>query len=185
MALFEYKAVSKDGKPSNGTIEAESKSVATDKLLSQGYKPMFVRPVKTGFDPNNIKIPGFTGEKVKTKDLVVFTRQLSTMINAGVSLVRALNTLTEQTENDYFKGILQQVAHDIEGGVAFGDALEKHPKIFSPIYVNMVRAGEAGGILDDILKKLSVQQEKDATIKKKFRSAMAYPMVLIVIMIQF
>jgi len=182
MAIFEYKAISKEGKPSNGTIEAEDKPKASEKLISQGYKPLVVRAVKTGFDPNNIKIPGFT-EKVKTKDLVIFTRQLSTMINAGVALVRALNTLTQQTDNDYFKGILEQVAHDIEGGTAFADALEKHPKAFSPIYINMVRAGEAGGILDDILKKLAVQQEKDATIRKKFKSAMTYPTVLMVIMV--
>ncbi len=183
MGNFEYKAVNKQGNSVNGSIEADNKKAASEKLIKQGYRPLSVRQTKSGgFDPNNIKIPGFT-DKVKTKDMVVFTRQLATMINAGVPLVRAMNTLQQQTENEYFKDIIQQVAKDVESGIAFGDALEKHPKVFSSIYVNMVKAGEAGGILDEILLKLATQQEKDATIKHKLRSAMSYPMVLVVIMI--
>ncbi len=181
MGTFEYKAVNKQGKASSGVVEAENKHAAAEKLVKQGYRPLTIKQQKTGFDPNNIKIPGFT-DKVKTKDMVIFTRQLSTMINAGVALVRALATLQQQTSNEYFKTVLQEISKDVEGGSAFGDALDKHPKVFSPIYVNMVRAGEAGGILDEILKKLAIQQEKDAAIKHKLKSAMSYPAVLIVIM---
>jgi len=182
VANFEYKAVNKQGNTSNGTIEADNKNAATATLIKQGYRPLVIKEQKTGFDPNNIKIPGF-GKRVKTKDMVVFTRQLATMINAGVPLVRSMATLQQQTENDNFKKTLEAVTKDVESGVSFGDALEKHPKTFSPVYINMVKAGEAGGILDDILKKLATQQEKDASIKKKIKSAMSYPMILIIIMI--
>ncbi|MCA9349168.1 type II secretion system F family protein [Candidatus Saccharibacteria bacterium] len=119
--------------------------------------------------------------KPKLKDKVVFTRQLATMINAGVPLVRSLATLQSQTENQYFQKTVGQITRDVEGGMAFADALAKHPDIFSPIYINMVRAGEAGGILDEILKKLAFQQEKDSAIRHKFKSAMTYPVVLITI----
>lgn len=182
MAVFTYKAVNKQGNAVNGTVDADDKAAASEKLTKQGYRPLLIKQQKTGFDPNNIKIPGF-GEKVKTKDMVIFTRQLSTMINAGVPLVRAMATLQQQTDNDYFKEVLGSVSKEVEGGISLGDALAKFPKVFSPIYVNMVRAGEAGGILDEILKKLATQQEKDAAIKHKLKSAMSYPAVLIVIMI--
>lgn len=182
MANFEYKAVNKQGKSSSGTVEADNKKAASEKLIAQGYRPLVVKPLKKGFDPNDIKIPGFSG-KVKTKDMVVFTRQLATMINAGVPLVRALATLQKQTENTSFKETIQGITKDVESGTSFGDALAKYPKTFSPIYINMVRAGEAGGILDEILLKLASQQEKDAAIKHKLKSAMSYPMVLVVIMI--
>lgn len=183
MGTFEYKAVNKQGNAVNGTLDANSKRAASDKLVRQGYRPLMIKAHKKGgFDPNNIKIPGM-GQKVKLKDMVMFTRQLATMINAGVPLVRAMNTLQQQTKNEYFKEILEQVAKDVEGGISFGDALEKHPKVFSSVYVNMVKAGEVGGILDEILKKLAAQQEKDAAIKHKLKSAMSYPTVLIVIMV--
>ncbi len=182
MAVFNYKAVNKQGNAVNGTVDAESKVAASEKLTKQGYRPLLIKQQKTGFDPNNIKIPGF-GKKVKTKDMVIFTRQLSTMINAGVPLVRAMATLQQQTNNIYFKEVLQSVSKEVEGGISLGDALAKFPKVFSSIYVNMVRAGEAGGILDEILKKLATQQEKDAAIKHKLKSAMSYPAVLMVIMI--
>jgi len=182
MATFTYKAVNKQGKAVNGTVEADGKTSASEKLTKQGYRPLLIKQQKTGFDPNNIKIPGFT-DKVKTKDMVIFTRQLSTMINAGVPLVRAMATLQQQTDNDYFKTILQSVSKEVEGGISLGDSLAKFPKVFSSIYVNMVRAGEAGGILDEILNKLATQQEKDSAIRKKLKSAMSYPAVLMVIMI--
>lgn len=123
------------------------------------------------------------GGKVKLKDLVIFTRQLATMINAGVPLVRSLATMQKQTVNPVFKKQLVAISKDVESGISFADSLEKHPRTFSTIYINMIRAGEAGGILDEILKKLAVQQEKDAAIRAKFKSAMTYPAVLIFITI--
>lgn len=184
MAKFEYTATNKADKAVKGTVIADSKESAAQTLIKKGYKPLLVRPVRTGFNPNDIKLPGKLGEKrVKTKDTVVFTRQLSTMINAGVPLVRALATLQLQTDNETLKDRLQKVSKDVESGMSFADSLEKHSEIFGPIYINMVRAGEAGGILDEILKRLALQQEKDASIRKKVKGAMTYPAILTIIMI--
>jgi type IV pilus assembly protein PilC len=181
VATFEYTAVNKENHNVSGTVNANSKAAAAALLNKQGFKPLLIKEKKSGFDPNNIQISFLQSKKVKTKDLVIFTRQLATMINAGVPLVRSLNTLREQTESNRLKEVLSEVAKDVESGNAFADSLEKHPKVFGPIYTNMVRAGETGGILDDILKRLAFQQEKDASIKKKIRSASAYPTVLMVI----
>ena len=171
MARFNYTAT-KDNHPAKGTIDAPNKEAAIDTLKRQGLHPLVVKEtsIKKGFV--------ISKGKVKSKDLVVFTRQLSTMITAGVPLTRAFATLSAQTKNEYFKEIINTVSKDIEGGAALGDALAKHPKTFSEVYINMVRAGEAGGILDEILKRLASQVEKDAAIRKKIKSASAYPAVI-------
>ncbi len=181
MSKFDYTAFDKSGAKVNGVVDANDKDAATSIVASQGLKPLVVKPYKKKFDPNNLEIPFLTRKSVKTKDLVIFTRQLATMINAGVPLVRSLATMQAQTENPYFKEILEDISKEVEGGSSFADALRKHPDAFNDIYVNMVAAGEAGGILDDILKRLAVQQEKAATIKKKVKSASTYPAVLVVI----
>lgn len=178
MAKFTYSAVTKDSKHRSGKVEADSREAAIKLLSKEGLKPLSIKR-EGGFDPNDIKIPGLNRKKVKTKDLAVFSRQLATMVNAGVPLVRALNLLSQQTNNDYFREAIEGLAKDVEGGGTLSDALSKYPKIFSPIYTNMVAAGETGGILDDILKRLAFQQEKDASIKKKIKSASAYPAVLV------
>jgi len=103
------------------------------------------------------------------------------MISAGVPLPRGLSTLADQTENKYFKEVVNGINHDVEAGSPLADAMAKYPRVFSDVYINMVRAGEAGGILDDILKRLALQVEKDATIRKKIHSAMAYPMVILTV----
>lgn len=172
---YTYTALDKSGKRISGTIEANTETAASDTLKSRGLKPL-----KLGKESSvSLAKLSIGSKKVKLKDLMIFTRQLSTMINAGVPLVRSLVTLQAQTENPTFKRHIGEVCKDVEGGIAFADALEKHPTVFSPIYVNMVRAGEAGGILDDILKKLAVQQEKDAHIRAKFKGAMTYPIILL------
>lgn len=178
MASFEYRALTKDGKAKTGKIEAANEAAARSALIRLGMKPITVSKAGKGGGDIMAFLTKSTG-RVKSKDLVVFTRQLATMINAGVPLVRSLATLQEQTENDAFKKQLVNISKDVESGTAFADALEKYKGTFNPIYINMVRAGEAGGILDEILKKLALQQEKDAAIRGKFKSAMTYPMVLI------
>jgi type IV pilus assembly protein PilC len=173
---FNYVAIDKNGKKITGSMEAASADAVSTSLKNRGIKPLSVK------SDNNLvaKIPFIKGnKKVKLKELMIFTRQLSTMINAGVPLVRSLATLQQQTENPAFQKHIIAVTKDVESGMAFADALEKHPKVFTPIYVNMVRAGEAGGILDDILTKLAIQQEKDAHIRAKFKSAMTYPVILL------
>ncbi len=177
MTKFDYTAVGADKKTISGSIESTSLASARSYLQKQGVRPLIVKAVKEG----GFKIPFLSSNKIKSRDMVIFTRQLSTMINAGVPLVRSLATLQAQTESQAFKKHISEISKDIEGGTSFAESLEKHASVFSPVYINMVRAGEAGGILDDILKKLAIQQEKDASIRKKFKSAMAYPTVLIVI----
>jgi type IV pilus assembly protein PilC len=177
MAKFEYKAIDTKGQSKNGKIEAANESAARSSLVRLGLKPLIVKEV--GKEPFDIMSLLNKGGKVKTKDLVIFTRQLATMINAGVPLVRSLATLQGQTENPTFKKQLVSISKDVESGLAFADSLEKFPNTFNPTYINMIRAGEAGGILDEILNKLAQQQEKDAAIKGKFKSAMTYPAVLI------
>lgn len=175
MAKFNYTALNKEGKKITGTIEASNASIAARTLQQKDLRPITLQPFKSHVSLSKLSI---TTKKVGLKDLVIFTRQLSTMINAGVPLAKSLATLRAQTENETFKKCIAQVSKDVEGGMPFADAIEKHPQVFSPIYINMVRAGEAGGILDTILKKLALQQEKDARIRGKFKSAMTYPAIL-------
>ncbi len=169
---FTYTAT-KDGKAVTGVIEASNKESAHRTLVQQNIHPLSLKEIKSKGGFINLK-----RHSVKLKDLVVFTRQLSTMISAGVPLNRSLATLQNQTENKYFSSVINDVAKDIEGGITLADALSKHPNVFNEVYVNMVRAGEAGGILEEILKRLAAQVEKDATIRKKIKSAMAYPTVI-------
>lgn len=172
MSKFLY-TTAKDGKKISGTIEAGNKDGALATLEHQGIKPLSLNEIH-----EKRKLAISLGAKVKIKDLVIFTRQLSTMVSAGVPLNRSLATLREQTDNKYFKDVVSKVGKDIEGGKSFADALAVHPKAFNEIFVNMVRAGEAGGILEEILKKLAAQIEKDASMRKKIKGAAAYPIVI-------
>lgn len=175
---FTYTATNKDGKTIKGTAEASSKNDLAQTLMKQGARPVVIKEEK---QKSNLIL--FGGEKVKLKDLAGFTRQLSTMVSAGVPLTRSFNTLHDQTESESFKQVIGKIGKDIEGGTALGDAFEKHPHIFSSVYVNMVRAGEAGGILDGILKRLASQLESDASMRRKIKSAMTYPVVILCITI--
>jgi type IV pilus assembly protein PilC len=178
MADFAYKATNAKGQLVNGVITASSRGAAVTDLRNQGSRPLSVQEAK-GKGLNRTLGKG----KVKLKDMVIFTRELSTMISAGVPLPRCLDTLSSQIESKVFKDTITSVNHDVESGMPLADAMAKFPNVFSDVYVNMVRAGEAGGILDEILKRLASQVEKDASIRKKIRSAMAYPIVILTITI--
>ncbi len=177
MSNFNYNALTKDGKHTKGSVEADSKEAALETIRKQDLKPLSIieQKKKGGLLSANLS------SKVKVKDLVIFTRQLSTLVNAGVPLTRSLTTLQQQTASSVLKQQLEQIVKRVEGGASLGDSLSDFPKTFSSIYVNMVRAGEEGGILDDVLKRLALQQEKDAAIRAKIKSAMTYPMVISVI----
>jgi type IV pilus assembly protein PilC len=175
MAKFAYTGI-KNSKTVTGSMEANSKESVMSTLRRQNIQPLVVKQT-SGKSSLLLGLKDF-GKKVRLKDLVVFTRQLSTMISAGVPLARSLSTMQGQTSNKYFKTVIAGIAKDVEGGKALADSLAKYPNVFSDVYVNMVRAGEAGGILDDILKRLALQVEKDASIRKKIKSAMAYPTVI-------
>lgn len=168
---FTYTA-KKDGKTIQGSAEAVDQHALADMLVRQGAEPLVIK-VDTG--KSNKKSRG----KVKSREIVIFTRQLSTMVSAGVPLTRSMATLQAQAESKNFKAIIGTVSKDIEGGMALADALAKHPQVFSEIYVNMVRAGEAGGILDEILKRLATQVEQDASMRKKIKGAMTYPTAIL------
>lgn len=179
MAQFAYSALSSDGHHISGTLSAENRAEAIKALRAQGNKPLIL---KEASDKKG-KSLSFGAKKVKQRDLVVFTRELSTMISAGVSLPRGLDTLATQNEDKIFKDVISSINHDVEGGMPLAEAMAKFPRVFSDVYINMVRAGEVGGILDEILKRLASQVEKDASIRKKIHSAMAYPIVIMTVTI--
>lgn len=183
MANFKYIATNTQGKTVEGTLDVSDRSAVLTALTKQNLRPISVKEVKGGGGKSLSLGNLLGGNKVKSEALVIFTRQLSTMISAGVPLLRGLGSLEKHAESPALKKILATIMKDIEAGASFGDALAKYPNTFSDVYVNMVRAGEAAGILDEILKRLAMQQEKNATIRKKIKSAMAYPMVLVVIMV--
>jgi type IV pilus assembly protein PilC len=181
MANFKYITVNEHGKTVEGTLETTDRAAVLAALSKQKLRPISVKEKVGGksFSFDNL----LGGNKVKSDDLVIFTRQLSTMISAGVPLLRGLSSLEKHAESPALKKILVTIIKDVESGAPFGDALAKYPNTFSDVYVNMVRAGETAGILDEILKRLAQQQEKNATIRKKIKSAMSYPAVLVVIMV--
>lgn len=179
MPKFTYIATNSQNKSITGSLDAATKSDVIASLTKQGLRPSSVKET-TGKGIGSFSFNDFLGgNKVKSDDLVMFTRQLSAMVGAGVPLLRALNSLEQHSESPALKKILTGVIKDVQDGSPIGDAISKYPNTFSDVYVNMVRAGESAGILDEILKRLARQQEKNATIRKKVKSAMTYPMVLV------
>ena len=160
-----------------GVMDAPNEDAVKAQLRSQGVVPGKIKEAGKGLDME-LKIPGFE-PKVTTKDLVVFTRQFATMIDAGLPLVQCLDILSKQQDNKTFKKNLLQVKEDVESGSTFADALKKHPKAFDELYVNLVAAGEIGGILDTILNRLAAYIEKAMKLKKKVKSAMTYPATIV------
>ena len=178
MAIFAYKAQSRQGEILEDEIEGnDAMSVATT-LRQQGLLVIDVKEQSVG--QKDILEPF---KKVKLNDLVVFTRQFTTMINAGLPIVRALYVLSEQTSNKKLKETLDDVRKEVEAGLALSEALEKHPKVFSRLYTEMVRAGEIGGILDDVFLRVAGQLEKDQELRRKVKSALTYPIVVLVLAI--
>lgn len=181
MPKFDFTAVKSDGQTLKTTIEATDRMAAISAIRAQGLK--LINLDEQSSLKKSAKFGLFTRKKVKSDEIVIFTRQLSAMVSAGVPILRSLNSMAKYAESPVFKKAIEAVSREIEGGTSFADALERYPDIFNDVYVNMVRAGEAAGILDEILKRLALQQEKNATIRKKIKSAMTYPMVLVFITI--
>ncbi len=177
MAKFAWIGKTRTGKVEKGEMEAPDEKAVTGQLRRQGIMPSSIKQRGKGFDME-LKIPGME-PKITTKDLVVFTRQFATMIDAGLPLVQCLDILGRQQENKTFKEILIKVKESVESGSTFADALKKHPKAFDELYVNLVAAGEVGGILDTILNRLAAYIEKAMKLKKKVKSAMTYPMTVV------
>ncbi len=175
MPKFSWTGRSRDGKNTKGEMEAGSEAMVIANLRRQGIQANKVKAAGKGLD---IEI-SFLQPKITTKDIVVFTRQFATMIDAGLPLVQCLEILSSQQENKTFKTILTQVKEDVESGSTFADALKKHPKAFNDLYCNLVAAGEVGGILDTILNRLAAYIEKALKLKKQVKSAMTYPTTIV------
>jgi len=177
MPTFAWTGRTRDGKTSKGTMEAGSESIVTANLRRQGIQATKIKEAGKGLNAElNIS---FLKPKITTKDIVVFTRQFATMIDAGLPLVQCLDILSSQQENKTFKEVLTEVKEDVESGSTFADALKKHPKAFNELYVNLVAAGEVGGILDTILSRLAAYIEKALKLRKQVKSAMTYPATIV------
>ena len=177
MPTFAWTGRARDGKSTKGTMEAASEAAVMASLRRQGVQANKVKEAGKGL---NVELNiGFLKPKITTKDIVVFTRQFATMIDAGLPLVQCLDILSSQQDNKTFKEVLLKVKEDVEGGATFAEALKKHPKAFNELYVNLIAAGEVGGILDTILNRLAVYIEKALKLKKQVKSAMTYPVTII------
>ena len=174
MPLFEYTARNAaNGQIQKGQLEAQSKDEVSAHLRKNRLILVNVREA-----PKQIKL-SFGKPRIKTRDIVIFTRQFATMINAGLPLVQSLNILAQQTENKALREVTKAVVYDVESGNTLADAFSKHPSAFPDLYVNMVAAGEAGGILDTILLRLATYLEKNDALVRKVKGAMVYPGVII------
>jgi type IV pilus assembly protein PilC len=174
MPMFEYSARNTSGQITKGQVELASKDEVTAYLRKNRLILVNVREAPK---PISFKFPG-TGGSVKMRDVVIFTRQFATMINSGLPLVQSLSILAQQTENKVLQEVTRQVVYDVEAGNTLADAFSKHPKAFTDLYVNMVAAGEAGGILDTILLRLATFLEKNDALVRKVKGAMVYPAVI-------
>jgi len=173
MAMFQYTAKGRDGKRQTGTLAADSRQMVSQMLLTKGLIAENVQEVSK----TSKKVAARTNARVKTTDLLVFTRQLSTIVSAGLPLLQGLDILAEQTDNRAFSGVITQLGQDVEGGLSFSEALRKCPRTFPDLYVSMVRAGEAGGDLDGVLMQLADYLEAMEELKRRIKSAMTYPVV--------
>jgi len=172
MARFSWEARSRTGAQQKGVMEANTRALVESQLKKFGFSNITIKEEGKGL---SFKIPGMGGKKVETKDIVIFTRQFATMIDSGLPLVQCLEILSSQQENKTFKEVLLKVKENVESGSTFADALSKHPKVFDQLYVNLVAAGEVGGILDTILNRLAAYIEKSMKLKKQIKGAMVYP----------
>ncbi len=173
MNSYQYLAKDKKGQTISGIIQAASETEAVENLHRRELIIVSVEAAKSSTEKKT------NDKKVKLDDLVIFSRQLATMIDAGIPLVNALNILSEQIENENLKSIVNVVRQDIEAGMSFCDALAKHPGVFSELFVNMVKAGETSGMLNDILDRLATFMEKQAALNRKIISSLVYPAVVV------
>lgn len=178
--MLTYKYTARD--PSTGSkisafVQADSEHAAAKLIRQEGYAPIDIQLEE--------KAQGFGKffNKIKAKDKIMFSRQLSTLINAGLPLLQSLRTVAEQTENKAFRAVIGQIITDVEAGLAFSASLAKHPDVFNRIFISLVSAGEASGTLDKALERLANQQEKDAEILSKVRGAMVYPVIVLIVML--
>jgi type IV pilus assembly protein PilC len=174
-----YHYVAKDlatGKKTQGEAQADSVNDAVKLLVKQGFTPLDIKEQ----DENSSFFSSISG-RIRAKDKIVFSRQLATLLGAGLPLSQSLHTVAQQTENAKLRKVVEEIITDIEGGKSLHDSFAKHPTVFSKVFLALVEAGEASGTLDDALKRIAAQQEKDAEVVGKIRGAMVYPMIVLVV----
>ncbi len=174
MASFAFKALDLAGVPTHGAIDAEDKQTVASQLRAKGLIVIDIVEEK----PTDIGDIFARFKKVKSDELTIATRQLSTMVSSGMSLLRALYVIEEQTESDPLREAFIEVRKDVEAGMSLSEGLKRHPKIFNELYVAMVAAGETGGILDSTLIRVADQLEKDDALRRQVKAAMIYPMLI-------
>ena len=175
MSTYVFKAMDLAGVKAKGELEADSKQAVSDQLKQRG---LIVLDIADKHASRQIELEFL--KTVKANDLAIFSRQLSTMISSGMSILRSLYVLEEQTENKFLKETIVAVRKDVEAGLPLSDAMARHPKVFSPLFVAMTQAGETGGVLEDALLRVADQLQKDASLRRQIRSAMVYPTLVVV-----
>jgi len=181
-ATFAYKVRDKSGAVREGTLEGPSRGAVVSALRERGMVPLKVEEQAASTLQMEIKIPGLS-DRIKGKEIAIFARQFATMVNSGLSLIRTLSILEEQTENKALGKVVGEVRGDVEKGSSLSAAMEKHPKVFSELFVAMIKAGEVGGVLDETLDRLADMMEAAHALRSKVKSAMAYPVVVLLLVV--
>jgi type IV pilus assembly protein PilC len=181
LSKFDYQVRDKTGKMITGQLEADSQAAVASKLTSMGYAPIKIDQVKENGLQMEISLPG--SNRVKLKDLAIFSRQFATMISSGLSLIRALSILHEQTDNKKLAETIDDIRSRVEAGSSLSQALADHEKVFPKLYVAMVRAGESAGMLDEVLLRVAAMYEADVKLRSKIKSAMTYPVIVLIMAI--
>ncbi|MEP6710561.1 MAG: type II secretion system F family protein [Candidatus Saccharibacteria bacterium] len=177
MKKFNYQAKdTASGKVVKATVQADSENAAAKLLIGQGFAPLEIKEV----DGNGSLLERLTG-RITTKDKIVFTRQLATLVGAGLPLSQSLRTVAEQTENKRLRGVVDDIIADVEGGKSLSESFSKHPDVFSSVFLALIRAGETSGTLDESLRRIANQQEKDAAVMSKIKGALTYPIIVLVV----
>lgn len=186
MALYDYKAMDSKGKSSQGVIEADSTVGAINKIRELGLYPTSVTEKKkktavAGKKGSSQPLSSLFAQKVKTKEYVVFMRQLATLVDAGLPILRSLRVLEDQQTSPFFRKVLGEIGTSIESGNSLSESLKRYPAVFSDLFVNMVKAGEAGGVLDSVLNRMAVYYEKNERMKRKVKASLAYPSFVVAV----
>lgn len=174
---FDYKVRDRNGNLIEGSLDGDNLGLVVSRLRSMGYLPVTVTP-KTSLSLRQLQIPGVT-DRIRNKEVAVFTRQFATMVDSGLSISRALAVLSAQMTNKHFAQVVREVRDSVESGRPLSDALSEHPKVFDELYVSMVRAGELGGSIDVVLKTIATELEKQVALARKIRGASVYPIVVV------
>lgn len=179
MPVYEYRVRDRGGKILKSQMEAETREQVRDALRAKNFVIVEIKEPRAGLNAD-VKIPGLTDRPPKLKEVAVFSKQLATLINAGVPLVQSLNILQKQMENKTFQGILGKLRAEVETGVPLSEGLAQHPKVFNRLFINLVRAGETSGTLDSVLSRIADFQEKQLALNGKIKKALTYPTIVLV-----